>query len=111
MGGWETVLAALGGFLVGFALKSLLGASAQRARDERLRHAEAKARVAVVPVLERRADALGIPRRALESQDSLGQALELASAIQHFEETHNLGFSDTVEMSRGDLDLRAKTRS
>jgi len=68
-------------------------------------------RSTVVPVLEGRADALGLvpDQRALETTDPLELALSLGEGILHAEERQALPFSDTVELTAGALTASAPT--
>ena len=67
---------------------------------------ETKLRRIVVPVLERRAGALGIPvsARGKNADGPVSLTMTLASAIRSAEESVELPFGDTVEVARSDLD-------
>lgn len=105
-----TVFAFAGGLFVGVALGLLLsylrGASERRAA-QRLSALESQARLRLVPVLSRRAEALGVHHGDSDSLDSIDQAVDLASRVQRHEEmSGGLAYSDTVEMSRSQLGIK-----
>lgn len=106
MPGAETLAAALGGLSIGLALLAL--ALRARARSEARRELERDValRRRVLPVLERRADMLGIPpaQRGSNDESPFELAMTLATAIGHLEESADLPFGDTVEVSRSELD-------
>ena len=66
---------------------------------------ETKLRRDVVPVLERRADLLGIPAKERGHNDDGPVQLTqtLARAIKGHEESGELPFGDTLEVSRAEL--------
>ncbi|HJL19819.1 MAG TPA: hypothetical protein RMH99_29415 [Sandaracinaceae bacterium LLY-WYZ-13_1] len=74
---------------------------------------EAKVRRAVVPVLERRADTLGIPpaRRGSNDDGPFVLAVALAEAIRHQEDSAELPFGDTLEVGRDELNARLAARA
>ena len=113
MPGLETLIAALGGVLVGAGLSALF--MRQRARQQETRdrvEIEVRLRRMVVPVLERRADVLGIPpaQRGANEDGPIELALTLAHAIAIAETSGDLPFGDTVEVSKKDVqrELEAK---
>lgn len=71
---------------------------------------EAKLRRIVVPVLERRADTLGIPpsARGKNSDGPVALTITLASAIRDDEESGTLPFGDTLQVSRSELDEKTE---
>ncbi|MFO0695858.1 MAG: hypothetical protein U0230_20010 [Polyangiales bacterium] len=104
MTGWETVLAAVGGTLVGLGLGITIG----RRGEERIRleraQVDAQLGNSVIPVLVHRAEQLSLPVRPIaRDDDPVEVAVELATSIQRFDETKNLPFSDTVDVSRSSL--------
>ncbi len=104
--GWEAVLAALGGLVLGAGIASWLGRQRER-RLLRMRvELEARLRRDVLPVLERRADVLGIPPADRGHNDDGPVALvqTLGRAIKHAEESQELPFGDTLQASREDLE-------
>lgn len=107
MQGWETVLAALGGLVLGLGLGVLIGrrGSHDDAEAQRMREGVARLRTTVVPVLERQASLLGVPtsERGPTDGDGLEVALALGKAIQGREEREELPFSDTLEIARVEL--------
>ena len=107
MQGWEAVLAAVGGLVLGLGLGVLLGRRGVQdgADTQRLREGVSRLRTVVVPVLERHASTLGVPsvERGPVDGDGLEVALALGTAIQRREEREDLPFSDTLEISRGEL--------
>lgn len=105
MNGWETLLAAVGGMLVGLGLGVTLGRRGEmryRAEHARL---EASVRTSVVPVLEARAEALGVATPEPVS-GSVSTAVTLADAIRRHEARTELPYTDTLA-----LDARALVRS
>jgi hypothetical protein len=113
MPGLETLIAALGGVLLGAGLVALV--MRQRARQQATRdrvEVEVRLRRMVVPVLERRADVLGIPpaQRGTNADGPIELALTLAQAIAIAETSGDLPFGDTVEVSKKDVqrELEAK---
>lgn len=72
---------------------------------------ETKLRRIVVPVLERRAGALGIPTsaRGQNADGPVSLTMTLANAIRGAEESVELPFGDTVEVSRSELEEEAST--
>ena len=103
MSGWETLVAALGGLSVGVGLGILLG----RRGEDRLRlhvaSMERRVRTTLVPILQSRAGALGLPTKPRESGrgDAVEIAFELGESVLRAEERQALPFSDTVEFSAG----------
>lgn len=114
MPGWETLLAAVGGMAIGAGLAAMI-ARQRHARLTRERvELEARLRRNVIPVLERRADVLGIPpaERGEDADGSVTLVLTLAQAIRLQEESVELPFGDTVEVDRAKLDTdRDEARS
>ncbi len=107
MQGWETVLAAVGGLVLGLGLGVLLGRRGGQGdgQSQRLREVASRLRTVVVPVLERQATTLGVPiaERGPVDGDGIEVTLALGTAIQRREEREDLPFSDTLEISRGEL--------
>lgn len=103
---WEILLAALGGLVLGFGLGIFAGARRSRSVSKRVRHMKARMRGSVIPILEGRAQALGLPRaqRGYATEDPLQAAVDLSTSIIQHQEAQNLGFSDTVDLLRADLD-------
>jgi hypothetical protein len=96
------LLAAVGGLLVGLGLGVTIGRRGDaRARTERVR-VDAAVRTSVVPVLEARAEELGVTRSA-ESIDPVASAITLADAIRRHE-SRGLPYSDTVAVDKRELD-------
>ena len=110
MAGWESVLAAVGGMLLGLGTGLGLARLQERALRRHLQRLRARARSNVVPVLERRAEALGLraAERPPPSDDPCDHADALARAIRGFEDRQELPFSDTVDVPRGDLAGRSQ---
>lgn len=82
----------------------------ERARGA-LARAGAEVRAHVIPVLERRASSLDIPRDARgarDADDAIRSAVTTARAITASEEKLVLPFTDTVEMSSEALRARPK---
>ena len=107
MDGWETVLAAVGGLLLGAGAGVWIGRRHERRTARELYRVYSRLRASVIPVLEARAEVLGLSRTTRESsspdQDPLTVSLHLGESIQRVEQQRNLAFSDTVEISRADL--------
>lgn len=105
VGAWETVLAATGGLILGLGLGLVIARARERALSHRLRRLQARLRSTVVPVLEARAQALGIPPAERQSyqDDPIELAVGLSASIQRVEGDPNLAFSDTVEVARAEM--------
>lgn len=95
------MLAALGGAVMGIGVGLAMAQRRQRSRAKKLKQAEARLRSTVVPLLERRAQQLGLTRerRTSVSEDPLSLSVHLATAILEVEDRHSLPWSDTVEAS------------
>lgn len=110
MPGWETLVAAAGGFAIGGGLAAIW-ARQRQARTARERvELETRLRRTVIPVLERRADVLGIPpsERGVDSDGAAALTVTLAQVIKTQEESAELPFGDTVEVDRSSLDPAKK---
>ncbi len=95
-------MAAVGGVLVGLGLGVTIGRRGEaRRRIERTR-IEAAVRANVVPVLEARADELGVPRPK-DDVDPVASAVTLAEAIRRHDVRRELPFNDTVSLAARDL--------
>jgi hypothetical protein len=101
MHGWEAVMAALGGLLLGAGLGVGLSrrevARATLAFQQRVRELD---RVAL-PWLKARAEALGAPESVLQSTPDgtpLSETLALVEVVQRLEREDLLPFSDTMEV-------------
>lgn len=105
VGVWETVLAAAGGLVLGFGLGLIIARVRERSLRQRMRHTQSRLRSTVVPVLEARAQALGIPPAERQSftEDPIELAVGLSASIQRVEGDPNLAFSDTVEVARAEM--------
>lgn len=102
-------LTALVGAFVGAAIGwALRGRAIESMALDRQREHE-RVRVSVLPVLERRASALSIPRER-RSDDAIEGAVEVATAIQAAEEKLVLPFTDTLEISRTELARASRER-
>lgn len=113
MAGWETVLAAVGGLVLGMGLVAFLSRQRERRWMRQRVELETRLRRVVVPVLERRADVLGIPpaNRGNDVDGAIDLTLALAGAIKQQEESAELPFGDTVEVARRELDGPTRTRT
>lgn len=101
MHGWEAVMAALGGLLLG------LGLGVGSARRREVREADALERrireleQVAVPWLRARAEALGAAPHTLErdpSDDALATTRGLIETIQRLEREDLLPYNDTMEL-------------
>ena len=103
---FETILAALGGLALGGGAVMIHARRRERQRSRERLELEMRLRRVVVPVLERRADVLGIPPadRGQNADGPVGLTLTLARAIKEEEESGELPFGDTVEVSRDQLE-------
>lgn len=99
------------GVFVGIAIGFFVWARPlERARGQ-LVLARKDVRLHVIPVLERRASSLDVPkdlRGARDADDAVQAAVITARAIASSEEKLVLPFSDTVELSRAELGLKKK---
>ncbi len=108
MNGWETVLAAVGGMLLGLGFGITIGRRGEeRVRLERVR-LEAELRETVLPVLVERASELGVDTSS-RGADAIVDSIELASAIRHGGTRSDLPYSDTLDVSGASLSS-AQTR-
>lgn len=106
MPGWETLIAAAGGLALGAGVAAIWARQRQgRTHRERV-ELETRLRRTVIPVLERRADVLGIPPadRGEDGDGAVALTLALAQVIKTQEESAELPFGDTVEVDRKSLD-------
>lgn len=113
MAGWETVLAAVGGLVLGTGLVAFLSRQRERRWMRQRVELETRLRRVVVPVLERRADVLGIPpaQRGSDEEGAIELTLSLAGAIKQLEESAELPFGDTVEVARRELEGVTQTKT
>lgn len=103
-------LAVLVGVVLGLAAGFLMWGRALEVTRGTLVRSGAQVRAHVLPVLERRATSLDIPRAdrgARDAEDPIESAVKTARAIGASEEKLILPFSDTVELSREGLGLTA----
>jgi hypothetical protein len=94
------------GVFVGIAIGFFVWARPLERARGRLVEVMAEVRAHVLPVLERRATSLEIPkdrRGARDADDAVRAAVTTARAIAASEEKLVLPFSDTVELSRDSL--------
>ncbi len=110
MAAWETLLAAIGGLVLGFGLGLVAGRRREQGRARDLARLRSRVRASVLPVLEGRAQALGVSRseRGYDTEDPLEAVVDLSSTIQRLEDAQNMAFSDTLELSRKELDRRRR---
>jgi len=106
MAAWETLLAAVGGLVLGFGLGLFFGRRGERSMSKKMRRMKARMRASVLPILEGRAQQLGLPRarRGYDTEDPLEVAVDLSTSIIQYQEEQNLAFSDTVRLDKLDLD-------
>lgn len=102
---WQTVVAALFGLALGGGLAVWISTQRERRWVRQQLEVEARVRRMLVPVLERRADALRIPtaERGVDASSPIDVALALSRAIGHVEESSELPFGDTVDVSLDDV--------
>jgi len=99
------------GVFVGIAIGFFVWARPLERARGRLAHAMKDVRLHVIPVLERRASSLDVPRDergARDAEDAVHAAVTTARAIAASEEKLVLPFSDTLELSRAELGLKKK---
>lgn len=98
-------MAAVGGLVLGLGIGLATGRARVRGLVRRMRQDRARIRASVVPVLEARAQTLGIPPAERQSfqDDPLELAIGLSASIQRVEGDPNLAFSDTVELARAEF--------
>ena len=101
-------IVALVSLAIGLAAGFGLGARRVQHVERQGARTEALLRARVLPVLSRRAAALGLPRPAGES--SLEAALDAAGRIQAAEDQLALPFTDTLELQRAELGPPARRR-
>jgi hypothetical protein len=107
--GWETILAAIGGLVGGFGIGVVVARRREQRMIERTRALEARVKQTVLPILDDRAEALGLSRsKRPERADPILGAVELAQTIQRVEERNHVQYSDTLELSRTELERRTK---
>jgi len=108
--GWVALLAALGGLVLGIGIGLVLGRSREQRIRRRLDRLESRLRTSIIPVLEGRAHSLGLPRnsRATDGEDPVDVAVNLSSSIQRLEGDASLPFSDTLELSRKELEGKSR---
>ena len=108
MNAWETVLAAVGGTLLGLGFGITIGRRGEeRVRLERAR-LEAELRETVLPVLAERASELGVDTTA-RGTDAFAESIELALSIKRGATRSDLPYSDTLDVSATSLST-TKTR-
>lgn len=102
---WQTVGAALFGLALGVVLAAWVSSHRERRWTRQQLEVEARVRRMLVPVLERRADALRIPtaERGVDEASPIDVALALSRAIGRVEESSELPFGDTVDVSLDDV--------
>ncbi len=97
--GWETVLAAVGGVLLGLGVGVVVGRRGERELQRRLHEHASQLRRAVIPYLEERAAALGVPEsdRHRHVSDPLELVVRLTVSVREVSEHASLPYTDTVE--------------
>lgn len=111
-----TALLAIGLFLCGAGIGVAVGWVLPARRIDALRreHARHRAEVRnhVLPVLEERASAAGVPAhaRAHDVGDPLEAAVAIGRAIREVESRRDLPFTDTLEVSRADITAQVERK-
>jgi len=97
--------AVAGGFVLGGGVGWLLGRVRRTDGSRELTRLAAQMRQSVIPILERQADAVGLPRarRSWDTTDDFQVTVGLATAIQDHEAKHDLPYSDTMEAQLEEL--------
>jgi hypothetical protein len=113
VGGWQALLAAIGGLILGLGVGVVWARRSKHVAMLGLRRVDARVRASLIPVLEAQAHALGLSReeRSPEYEQALEEAIELATLIQRLQEQNDMAYSDTVELSRKDLSRRDRSGS
>ncbi|MEM9069620.1 MAG: hypothetical protein AAGE52_13995 [Myxococcota bacterium] len=105
MTGWESIVAAVGGLLLGVGVGLLLARGRDSALRQRMNKHLGVLRTNVIPLLESRAEAVELP-------DDVSEPLELverlSTSLRRHEEAQELPFSDTVEFSREEARAQLK---
>jgi hypothetical protein len=98
--------AVAGGFVLGGGVGWLFGRIRGPEGSREMTQLAAQMRRSVIPILERQADALGLPRakRSWDTTDDFQVTVGLAAAIQDHEAKHDLPYSDTMEVHVENLD-------
>lgn len=102
------MVATVGGLLFGLGLGLTLGRRAGASAVAERAATEARLRTSVLPVLERRASELGLETQS--SDDPVGRAVTLASAIATAGPHRELALSDTLEAHAGDASRTVQQR-
>lgn len=99
MGISTIVMAVLGGFILGAGVGWLIAKATSGSDSHELTRMAAQYRQSVIPILERQADAIGLPKahRSWDTTDDFKLTLGLAEAIRDHETTKHLPYSDTLE--------------
>lgn len=96
------------GLAAGWALGNRRVTAMRRAHAQR----QAELRNHVLPVLEQRASAAGVPpsARARDVQDPIVASVTIGRAIQEIESRRDLPFTDTVEVSKDDITAEVRRK-
>ena len=92
-------MAVVGGFILGTGVGWLIAKATSGSGSHELTRMAAQYRQSVIPILERQADAVGLPKanRSWDTTDDFKLTLGLAEAIREHESTKQLPYSDTLE--------------
>lgn len=104
MNGWETVLAAIGGTMLGFGLGLVVSARRESSLRRHVTKLHAQVRDVVLPVLERQVDDSGLRfSERPKTKDAIQRAVALAEALLKQSEREALGFSETIDIASDEL--------
>jgi hypothetical protein len=98
---WETILAAIGGLVLGLGIGMWLAGRRVRHLFARERREQTRAVAQLVPILERQAKIAGVDLPSGEL--TLSQAADLAVAIRGREERQRFALSETIALPASEI--------